>query len=311
MKRIIILIMCMVLLNTTNGCNAKTIEPEATLIVAESTEEIPETITEEIIISESAETVENATKLEETVPVVTEYKPTLEELIYAEFIDFNMPEPQTIEAAYDNASTVEDYIRHLNYLLDMAEGTTNYERAAELILPELEEAISLQNYYNSLAYQMKKSEEHEAKWEKRYEEYYTASRIWVYLKNAGFNDYVCAGILGNIMAETGGNTLYVKAEIYDGTGFYYGICQWNASAYGRIFGTDLETQLDFLMETIEHELNAYGGNYRSGFKYADFISLENAEDAALAFAKSYERCSGYSYSSRQHNALKAYEYFTN
>ena len=38
-------------------------------------------------------------------------------------------------------------------------------------------------------------------------EYKDATLIWEYMKSLGWNDYVCAGILGNMMAEVGGGTL--------------------------------------------------------------------------------------------------------
>ena len=41
----------------------------------------------------------------------------------------------------------------------------------------------------------------------KYNEYPVATEIWMFLKNCGYNDYVAAGILGNMMAEVGGNTL--------------------------------------------------------------------------------------------------------
>ena len=39
--------------------------------------------------------------------------------------------------------------------------------------------------------------------------------------------------------------------------------------------------------------------------------MTDAQQAALAFAKSYERCGSGSYGIRQQNALKAYNYFVN
>ena len=41
------------------------------------------------------------------------------------------------------------------------------------------------------------------------DEYPEAYKIWHYLKKLGYNDYVCAGIMGNIMAECGGQTLNI------------------------------------------------------------------------------------------------------
>ena len=44
------------------------------------------------------------------------------------------------------------------------------------------------------------------RWEIRIEKYPTASSIWLYLSDQGYSDEICAGILGNIMAEVGGHT---------------------------------------------------------------------------------------------------------
>ena len=64
-------------------------------------------------------------------------------------------------------------------------------------------------------------EDLQARWELKEQEYPDATQIWSYLKNLGYNNYVCAGILGNIMAEAGGNTLYIQPLVQGG---FYGIC---------------------------------------------------------------------------------------
>lgn len=142
-------------------------------------------------------------------------------------------------------------------------------------------------------------------------EYPIAIEIWNYLKGLGYNDYVCAGILGNMMAEVGGNTLYIQYWLYDSSHIYYGMCQWNVNYYSEVEGTDLYSQLDFLMKTIKYEIDTFGFKYQKGFKYEDFINLTNYEEAALAFAKSYERCAAKHYRVRQTNAKVAYDYFVN
>ena len=141
--------------------------------------------------------------------------------------------------------------------------------------------------------------------------YPIAIEIWNYLKDLGYNDYVCAGILGNIMAEVGGNTLYIQYWLYDSSYTHYGMCQWNVNYYNEVKGTDLYSQLDFLMKTIKYEIDTFGFKYQKGFKYEDFINLTNYEEAALVFAKSYERCAAKHYRVRQTNAKVAYEYFVN
>lgn len=133
---------------------------------------------------------------------------------------------------------------------------------------------------------------------------YTQSRaVWNHLKSLGLNDYVCAGILGNIMAEVGGQTLDISRwSTFDQT-HYYGICQWAGGRKDRLlneFGGTLEAQIKFLgVELFEviPENNS-------------FYDMQNEKEAALYFAKYYERCGSASYAVRQTNATKALEYFT-
>lgn len=134
--------------------------------------------------------------------------------------------------------------------------------------------------------------------------YDNATIIWNYMKSLGWNDAVCAGIMGNIMAEVGGNTLNVNPYLYNPSGYYYGICQWNKSAYGKIHGASLEAQLNYLRDTIQYEMNTYGKRYGG---YAGFLAITDAGYAAKAFADSYERCGGWG--NRPNNAYVAYNYF--
>ena len=150
------------------------------------------------------------------------------------------------------------------------------------------------------------------KWYQKYEEYPAATYIWLYLtQKCEYSPYVAAGIIGNIRAEVGGGTLNLQYWLYDSSGYYYGMCQWNRGNYAQIHGADLATQCEFLSETIEYEIDTFGYAYARGYKYADFLALENARSAALMFAKSYERCGSGSYSLRQDWAEDTYNYFMN
>lgn len=148
-------------------------------------------------------------------------------------------------------------------------------------------------------------------WNKKFEEYPYATYIWLYLTNElNYSNEIAAGILGNMMAEVGGGTLDLQYWLYSyGSGYYYGICQWSKDTYPDVRGEDLIFQCDYLAKTIEYELNTFGYAYHSGYKYANFLELESVEDAALMFAKCYERCAKSTYSVRQRNATKAYDYF--
>lgn len=158
------------------------------------------------------------------------------------------------------------------------------------------------------AYDEKKAEIEMVKWEKKKNEYPEATQIWLYMKDLGWNDYVCAGIMGNLMTETGGQTLNIKPK--SRTNSYYGICQWNKNHKNKVWGKNLTKQLEYLENSIKSEFDTYGNIYKKGFDFNAFLALENEQEAALAFAKSYERCGSASYSIRQENAVKAYNYFT-
>ena len=147
-----------------------------------------------------------------------------------------------------------------------------------------------------------------AEWEARKAKYPAATEIWLYMKELGWNDYVCAGIMGNLMAEVGGQTLNIQYWLR-GNG-YYGMCQWSRG-YSKVWGADLATQCDFLRDTIKYELDTFGYAYAKGFNYNSFLNMSNEREVAKAFAKCYERCGSSTYTIRQNNATRAYEYFVN
>lgn len=147
----------------------------------------------------------------------------------------------------------------------------------------------------------------EAHWLEKKTEYPAATYVWSYFKNLGYSDYVCAGIMGNLMVEVGGRTLDLQYGI-SGNG-YYGMCQWNKVYSSEVWGASLEEQCAFLQKTIKYEIDMFGYAYQKGFTYDGFMSLTSCKQAALAFAKCYERCGSSTYLLRQQCATKAYNYF--
>jgi hypothetical protein len=146
-----------------------------------------------------------------------------------------------------------------------------------------------------------------ALWE---DEYYYATKTWQFLKQHGYSDAVVSGIIGNMMIETGGRTLKLSPNIYDtATGRYYGLCQWSLKYKPEVEGMSFEEQLTYLVNSIEQEFNVFGSRYYEGFTYNDFLKLSSPSEAALAFAKVYERCASKYYGIRQTAAEKAYSYF--
>lgn len=137
-------------------------------------------------------------------------------------------------------------------------------------------------------------------WQAKVEEYPIACEIWVYLtEGQGMDDVQAAAIIGNMMVESGGHSLYIDPYAYS-TGFY-GVCQWSTSYHYRVNGCDLYGQLDYLMETLEEEFQ-YGSA-----SYSQFINATTPEDASVYFALGYERCAD-PYN-RQYCARQAYDYF--
>ena len=133
--------------------------------------------------------------------------------------------------------------------------------------------------------------------------YDQATKVWNGLKALGLNDYVCAGIMGNIMAEVGGQTLDISRWPQYSQKTYYGICQWAGNRKQRLlndFGTTLEAQINFLGVELFEVIP----------KGDSFYNMQDEKQAALYFAKYYERCGSSSYSVRQQNATKALQYFS-
>ena len=255
---------------------------------------------------ESDEIVEEPTTSEVYIPSETqiELKPVKYDLVQTDSEELLL---ELIKVQKDRKQAAHEMAEN-GRLLD-------YEEDHPVIILAKEEwwnAHNAQMYYQQTYdnIQIEKQKAEEARWEKKMNAYPSATIIWKYLKDLGYNDYVCAGILGNIMAEVGGNTLNIKYWLYDKNVNYYGMCQWN-KAYSSIWGADLQTQCEFLKDTIKYEFDTFGYMYYKGFNYESFLNLQDEQEVALAFAKAYERCNSKSYATRQRNALKAYNYFTN
>lgn len=149
-------------------------------------------------------------------------------------------------------------------------------------------------------------------WAQRWEEYPKATEIWLIMKEFGWSDAACAGIMGNIMQECGGNTLkHIDETRYNSTGTHFGLCQWSAKYYPDIQPKDghiptIREQMEFLRLTIR-EYNGHGFSY--GFT-EEFLQLAaSPEGVAKIFCERYERPE-VSSDRRQELAREAYNYFT-
>lgn len=132
------------------------------------------------------------------------------------------------------------------------------------------------------------------------QEYPVASYVWQRLRDAGFSEAVSAGIIGNMMAECGGHTLSLQAQV--SVGGYYGLCMWYVSYTPQISGQDVAGQVDVLLDTIEHNVTEAGCDWQK------FLDQTDAGNAAMLFCLYYERCQWHTV--RSDNAVAALEYFT-
>lgn len=148
-------------------------------------------------------------------------------------------------------------------------------------------------------------------WDERREEYPVATEVWLYMKNEfGWSDIVCAGIMGNLMRETGGDTFYLKPAANSNMGL--GLVQWTGKRKEDVFDKyggvpSIAEQLEFVKDEL------YGTNgvrqQVSAWQRDKIFNAKSAAKSAEAFARWFERPASTNYTKRKANAVKAYEYF--
>ena len=154
--------------------------------------------------------------------------------------------------------------------------------------------------------------EEKHKWEVRASEYPTATQVWLYMKNElGYSDIVCAGIMGNMMAECGGCwTSDLDWDVHSSSGF--GMIQWLGGRKQQLFSIygnnpSVEDQLNFMHDEL------YGTDdvtwQVSQSQLDKIMNAETPEECAYAFACYFERCGEGHRAPRRGYARRAYEYF--
>lgn len=297
-KKIMRIVACIILMATLimitgAGLNASTSTNSEAYIPSETT------VTEEVAIPTAGVSLAMTEALTE---VEIEPKETPIVLAPSEVTRVETRDKEELESLI---STTNEKLQAANNMLESCK-TLGYDDENPVVVLANEEVANAQadlDYYQSIYDEVLI----ELRAAERMAEYPVATAIWNYLKDLGYNDYVAAGILGNIMAEVGGQTLNIQPTLSNGT--YYGMCQWKLCYYPSVNGLGVEGQLDLLASTIEQEFNEFG--HVSGYSYEEFLNIQDEQTAALAFAKTYERCGSGSHSVRQKNATKALEYFTN
>ena len=190
----------------------------------------------------------------------------------------------------------------------VALGYADNHPAVALAKSDLDNAEADVTYYAD--YKTIYEEQH--KWDLRAAEYPVATQAWLYMKNElGFNDTVCAGIMGNMMAECGGCwTSDLNWDINGSSG--YGMIQWLGSRKKQLFSIygskpSVENQLNFMKDEL------YGTNgvtkQVTDSQLNKIMNAESPEECAFAFATYFERCGEGHRSIRRGYARRAYEYF--
>jgi hypothetical protein len=233
-------------------------------------------------ISPTVETVE-----ETTTPLISE--PVL-------YTEVGYEPPMSYWGAVDHRDALQYYIE----LLEVECNSENYTADA---------VDSMRKEIDRLKADQLKLDEDINKFKRWDEEHYYASQVWQYFRTRGFSPEVVAGIIGNMMIETSGGTLNLKPTVYNPSRGYYGLCQWSLYYKPYMADTSFEYQLEFLENDMPVEFKNFGFCYYKGFTYDEFLAMESPEEAAIAFAKVYERCASGSYGIRKVAARDAYNYF--
>ena len=198
-------------------------------------------------------------------------------------------------------------------LFVLAVGVIVYAFTFETVNPEIETSITLATepiVPEETIEIIETPSEEELLWQKRYEEYPIATEVWLYMENIfGWEPQVCAGVMGNIMAEIGGGTLdFSDWHHEEGP---YGMCQWlggRKKSIKEIYGekVSVEQQLDFMYDEL------YGRNgvrqQVTDAQREKILSAKTPQKAAKYFCIWFERPNGGS-GARERFAKIAYEYF--
>lgn len=122
------------------------------------------------------------------------------------------------------------------------------------------------------------------------------AKLLSYLTGKGFTLEQAAGVAGNLMQESGGQTENLDPKATNGS--HWGIAQWDSGRYGNLQkyakspekATDLETQIKFIGVELGIEGNEGDAGFAAEKKAHDSIkNAKSPEDAARAWNADYER----------------------
>lgn len=257
-------------------------------------------------------TVEAESDFENDVVAVTEVTINLEEYARQYFDEsFEYVELNTSNDCLDAITKCDEYSIVLqNTLLEVLD-----PEVVEITEAELARVAKIKAQYEADYEVLLEQEAIAAFWNAKREEYPVATEVWLYMKeNFGWSDVMCAGIMGNIMAEIGGGTLNFNNWNANGSSGY-GMFQWIGSRRTQIksiygdFPTPTE-QLEFMYDEMHGTDGVTNQLYINGW-LDKIMNAQTPEDVAYYFACYFERCADWAVSVRLGYARTAYNYFTN
>ena len=233
-----------------------------------------------------------------------------EEVIVLENVEVERVEPTTLNEANTalEDATFRNETAMAIYEGLLALGYTEDHPAVVLAATDIANTKADIEYYS----EQQAIRQKEYEWQVRAEEYPAATEAWLYMKNEfGWSDTVCAGIIGNFMAECGG--CWTQDLDWDvNTSHGLGMVQWiggRRSQLIKIYGSNpsITDQLNFMRDEL------YGSNgvtkQVTDNQLDKIMNASSPEDCAYYFACYYERCAEQHRYPRKGYARTAYEYF--
>lgn len=247
-------------------------------------------------------TISEADIPSETTPV--------EEVVILDAVEVERVDP----TSYDHANTLlEEAESRLETAQAVLDGliTLGYEPDHPAVVLAHTE---VDNSTSDLAYYQEKMVEWEEihKWEVRKAEYPAATEAWLIMSEEfGWSDAVCAGIIGNLMAECGGCwTQDLDWQINTKHGM--GMVQWIGGRRNQLvalYGENptVRDQMMFMRDEL-YGLNGVTKQVTES-QLNEIMNASSPEECAYAFASYYERCASQHRAPRKRYARTAYEYF--
>lgn len=257
--------------------------------------------------SSTAKGNEGTTISEANIPSETT---SVEEVVILDAVEVERVDP----TSYDHANTLlEEAESRLETAQAVLNGLTTlgYEPDHPAVVLAHTE---VDNSTSDLAYYQEKMVEWEEihKWEVRKAEYPAATEAWLIMSEEfGWSDAVCAGIIGNLMAECGGCwTQDLDWQINTKHGM--GMVQWIGGRRNQLvalYGENptVKDQMMFMRDEL-YGLNGVTKQVTES-QLNEIMNASSPEECAYAFAAYYERCASQHRAPRKGYARTAYEYF--